>query len=144
FTIHFLDVRQGDAALYVGACGEIGLVDANRYRENEILAALDRIGSRNLKWIVVSHYDADHLGAIQDVGTAPGVTVGTVYDRGGDRNTHNSATYRNYYDWVNGAGLRQPVSAGDTLTLCAGADQVRFTVKSPNADWTVGAGQLAV
>ena len=143
-TVYFLDVRQGDAALYVGACGEVGLIDANRHRKDEILAALDRIGTRRLEWIVVSHYDADHLGAVVDVADAPGVTVGAVYDRGGDRNAHDSNLYKGYYDWATGSGKRRKVAAGDVITLCDGADQVKFRVISPNADGTVGRSRLAV
>lgn len=124
FTAVFVAVRQGDAALYLGSCGEMGLIDANRFRDAEILEAMDDLGSRDLEWISVSHYDADHLGAVVDVATAPGVSVGAVYDRGGDRNAKDSATYREYYDWATVAGIRQAVDIGDTFTLCSGPERV--------------------
>ena len=135
-TIMFVAVRQGDAALYQGPCGEVGLIDANRFRSIEVLTAMDSLGGRDLAWVSPSHYDADHLGAIVDVVTAPGVTVGAAYDRGGDRNAKDTDTYRDYYDWVTTAGIRQPVDIGDTFTLCEGSQQVTFTVLSAGTDGT--------
>lgn len=133
-------MRQGDSALYEGPCGEVGLIDANRFRDQEVLDALDAIGTRSLTWISVSHYDSDHLGAILDVATATGVTVGAVYDRGGDRNAKDSNTYRDYYDWVTGAGIRNPVDIGDAFSLCGGADEVTFSVVSAGTDGTAAGG----
>ncbi|MBW3613694.1 MAG: MBL fold metallo-hydrolase [Actinobacteria bacterium] len=75
-----------------GPCGERGLVDAGDGSREEILAYLDRAGSRSLRWVSPSHYDADHLGDVVDVATAPGASVGAVYDRGGDRNAKDTDT----------------------------------------------------
>ena len=47
-------------------------IDTNMYKDDDVLAALDTIGTRDLAWISVSHYDADHLGGIEAVGTVPG------------------------------------------------------------------------
>ena len=136
----FVAVRQGDAAIYQGACGDVGVIDVNRYRAGDVLAALDTYASRNLKWIAASGYDADHLGGIIDLAESPGVTVGTFYDRGGDRTVKDTATYRTYYDYVTGLGDRQPVDIGDTFTLCTGADTVTFTVISQGTDGTAIGG----
>lgn len=139
-SIVFVAVRQGDAAIYRGACGEVGVIDVNRYRADDVLAALDKYASRSLKWIVTSHYDADHLGGVEDLARSPGVTVGTFYDRGGDRTVKDSNTYRDYYDYTTSLGTRTPVDIGDTFTLCAGADQVTFTVISQGTDGTAVGG----
>ena len=140
FTAMIVAVRQGDSAVFVGACGETGVIDANRYRTAEILSAVDQIGSRTLKWMAVTHYDVDHLGDVVSVATSPGVTVGAFYDRGGDRTVKDSNTYRDYYDYVTGAGKRSPMDIGDTMTLCGGADQVTFTVVSAGTDGTAAGG----
>jgi len=136
----FVAVRQGDSAVFEGACGDICVIDANRFRTDEILAAIDQFGSRTLKWMAVTHYDADHLGDIVSVATSPGVTVGTFYDRGGDRTVKDSATYRTYYDYVTGAGKRVSLDISDTFSLCTGADQVTFTVVSAGTDGTAADG----
>jgi beta-lactamase superfamily II metal-dependent hydrolase len=140
FTAMFVAVRQGDAAVFVGACGDTGVIDANRFRTAEILTAIDQIGSRTLKWMAVTHYDADHLGDIVSVATSPGVTVGRFYDRGGNRTVKDSNTYRNYYDHVTAAGNRSPLDIGGTMTLCSGADRVTFTVASAGTDGTAAGG----
>lgn len=144
-SVWILSVGQGDAALFRGPCGDFGLVDANNGAVSKVLSTLDANGGRGrLAWISPSHYDADHLGDVKDVATAPGVSVDVVYDRGGDRNAKDSATYRTYYDWVTAtAGLRQPVDIGARFTLCSGADTVTFDVLSQGTDGTA-AGGLAV
>ncbi|MBW3663591.1 MAG: cell wall-binding repeat-containing protein [Actinobacteria bacterium] len=137
----WLAVGQGDAALYRAPCGDVGLVDANAGAADEVLAQLDAWGSRSeLRWMSVSHYDADHLGDVQDVGQATGVGVAAVYDRGGDRTVKDSNTYRSYFDWVTGETVRQPVDIGDAFSLCSGADRVTFTVISAGTDGTAADG----
>lgn len=136
----FVAVRQGDAAIYQGACGDVGVIDVNRFRAGDVLTALDTYASRDLKWIASSGYDADHLGGIVDLATTAGVSVGTFFDRGGDRTVKDTATYRTYYDYVTGLRDRAPVDIGDTFTLCTGADQVTFTVISQGTDGTAIGG----
>jgi beta-lactamase superfamily II metal-dependent hydrolase len=136
----FVAVRQGDAAVFVGACGDTGVIDANRFRTAEILAGIDHIGTRKLKWMAVTHYDADHLGDIVSVATSPGVTVGRFYDRGGSRAAKDSNTYRTYFDYVTASGNRTPLDIGDSMSLCTGVDRVTFTVVSAGTDGTAAGG----
>lgn len=136
-----LAVGQNDAGLVVGPCGDIGLVDAGAGASDEVLGWLDANASRgDLVWASVSHYDADHVGDVEDVGRASGVNLSAVYDRGGDRNAKDTDTYRSYYDWVTAAGIRQPQSIGDVFALCSGDRQVTFTVRSVGTDGTAADG----
>lgn len=139
-SVVFVAVRQGDAAIYQGACGEVGVIDVNRFRAADVLTALDTHASRNLKWMASSHYDADHLGGVLNLATSAGVSVGTFYDRGGSRTVKDSNTYRDYYDHVTSTGKRNPVDIGDTFTLCTGPDQITFTVISQGTDGTAIGG----
>jgi beta-lactamase superfamily II metal-dependent hydrolase len=139
-TAVIVAVRQGSAALYQGPCGETGLIDVNRFRADDVLAAMDALDGRDLAWISVSHYDSDHLGDVVEVATSTGVSVGAVYDRGGDRTVKDSDTYRNYFDWATGQGLRNPVDIGDSFSLCTGPDEVTFTVVSAGTDRTAAGG----
>ncbi|MFP4636674.1 MAG: S-layer homology domain-containing protein, partial [Nitriliruptoraceae bacterium] len=91
----------------------------------------------DVAWISVSHYDDDHLGGVEDVGTAVS-GLEAVYDRGGDRDVKDTVTYRDYYDWVTGAGLREPVEIGDSFELCGG--EVEFDVVSVGTDGTAAGG----
>ena len=63
-TVVFVAVHQGDAALYQGACGDVGLIDTNRFRSVEVLDVIDELGPRALEWVAISHYDADHLWGV--------------------------------------------------------------------------------
>lgn len=133
-TVTFLDVGQGDSALYEGPCGELGIVDVNRGAASTVLRALDEAGTRKVRWISTSHYDADHIGGVVDLGTASGVTIGRVFDRGGDRNIKDTQTYRRYYDWV--LPRRSPVDIGQQFVLCSGPQTVTFRVVSAGTDGT--------
>lgn len=138
FTFWVLNVGQGDATVFEGPCGERAVLDVNRFKDDDVLAFLDsEFGSRDLAWMVVTHYDADHLGGVEDVGRASGVS--TVYDRGGSRTVKDSQTYRDYYDWVTD-GRRQPVDIGDRWMLCSGNRAVTFTVLSAGTDGTAANG----
>lgn len=44
----FVPVRQGDGAVFVGACGDIAVIDAKRFRDNEMLAVIDTSESATL------------------------------------------------------------------------------------------------
>lgn len=126
----FVAFGHGDAAVHEGACGERGLLDAGSGSADEVLAALDAAGGRSLAWAAVSHYDADHVGDVAEVATAPGASVGVVYDRGGDRTVKDTDAYREYHDWfaAPGAPARTAVDIGDRWALCAGtAEEVTFS-----------------
>lgn len=137
-TVQFVDVRQGDAILVAGPCGQLGVIDTPRFRKANMAAAIDRLGSlAEVAWVSVSHYDADHLGddsgltgIIKDVHAVNPALV--VYDRGGPRTAKDSATYRGYYDYVTGAGIRAPVGVDTSWTLCGGDRQVTVSVVAVN------------
>ncbi len=142
-TVAFLDMGQGDAALYVGPCGDVGLVDAGDGSLDEVLAYLDAAGGREIAWVSPSHYESDHVGDIRAVAESPGVTVGAVYDRGGGADAKATETYADYHAWAESTGVRQAVDIGDVFTLCDGEQQVTFTVLSAGTDGTA-AGQVPV
>ena len=82
------------------------------------------------------------MGAIVDVATAPGVSVGQFYDRGGPRTAKDTDTYRTYFDYVTGLGKRTSLDIGEVITLCTGADQITFTVISAGTDGTAAGGAV--
>ncbi len=139
-TVAFLAMAQGDSAIYVGPCGEAAIVDAPRQKAPGIKARLAAWGISDLEWILVSHYDSDNVGDVFELGTDPDLSIGLVYDRGGDRNANDTNSYRDYYDWVESSGKRRSVQIGDQFGLCSGADRVSFTVISVGTDGTAVAG----
>jgi beta-lactamase superfamily II metal-dependent hydrolase len=143
--ITFLPVSEGDAVLYRGPCGDLGLIDASRYPRNRklILQALREASPGQLKWIALSHYDADHMGNTLSIGKE--ASPHFVYDRGGGPSAKTTRIYRDYFDWLGEPGNpeRQSPKIGDSFTLCAGADTVRFLVVSLGTDGTAAGGVVA-
>jgi beta-lactamase superfamily II metal-dependent hydrolase len=88
-----LDVGQGDAALFRGPCGEVGLLDAGEGSAGAVTDQMRAWGARAVTWAATSHYDADHVGDVADLSVA----VPVVYDRGGGAAEHSTATYSRYY-----------------------------------------------
>ncbi len=66
-TVHFLDVGQGDAVL-LEANGEFALIDAGPPEaESGLLAYLESAGVKSLRYLVMTHPHADHIGSMQAV-----------------------------------------------------------------------------
>ncbi len=142
-----VDVGQGDAAVFQGPCGETGVLDAPSGHSDDVLDVLDNsFQTRELEWVAVSHYDADHLGGLLSRGgetgllVSDGVTVKRVYDRGGDKTVGdgedeqqeeelNETIYRQYRKWAGkkrvGLKINDP-----SFTLCDGPQKVEFKVIS--------------
>lgn len=65
--LHFVDVGQGDAVLIENS-GEFALIDCGTEDcESYLLGYLERCGVKNLKLLVMTHPDADHIGSMDAV-----------------------------------------------------------------------------
>jgi beta-lactamase superfamily II metal-dependent hydrolase len=144
FTYVQVAVGRGDAAVVQGPCGEMGVIDTDQGHAGDVLSVLDRLGSRSLKWVANTHYDADHVGGIAKLATSPGVSVGTVYDRGDGEDKRQQPVFAKYFEWATGnETIRDPVEIGDSFSLCDGEDEVTFDVVSVGTDGTA-AGDVPV
>lgn len=126
-TIHCLDVGQGDATLIVSSSGQTLLFDAgdNGKGNSVVVPYLNALGIGQLTHIAVSHYHADHLGGVDEVYTAKGVS-GWVYDRGW---SYTTATYNTYANLV----APRRVTLTDLQAIDLG-DGVTATVVAINAN----------
>ena len=75
-TVHFLDVSQGDATLFIGPRGEVILVDGGP-DPGTLRSHLRRFGVRRIDLLIVTHRHADHTAGI--VGLSQAVAVGVVW-----------------------------------------------------------------
>ena len=75
-TVHFLDVGQGDATLFVGPSGETILVDGGP-DPVALRAHLRRFGVRRIDLLIISHGHADHTAGI--AGLSRTASVGMVW-----------------------------------------------------------------
>ncbi len=118
FTVSFLDVGQGDAALIEGPTGVQVLVDGGASRG--VLRELARelpLFDRSLDAVVATHPDADHVGGLVDV--VARYDVGTYVESG---NVSDTPAYQALErELSNENPARVSARAGTRLVLGGGA-----------------------
>jgi beta-lactamase superfamily II metal-dependent hydrolase len=112
-TIHCIDVGQGDATLIVSSSGQTMLIDGgwNGSGTSIIIPYLNSLGIGQLSYMGVTHYHADHIGGLDEVYNAKGVSQ-AVYDRGW---SYTTATYNTYAATV--ASKRAAITDGQVIDL---------------------------
>jgi len=130
-TIHCLAVGQADATLVVSSSGQTLLFDggSNSDGDDIIVPYLSSLGIATLDYMSCSHYHADHVGGLDEVYDAVGVSQ-AVYDRGW---SYTTLTYNSYAATV--APKRQTATDGQVIDL---GDGVTATVVALN-----GNGQMS-
>lgn len=113
FSVHFIDVGQGDSALVI-CDGKTMLIDGGKPHASSIIYTyLKKLGIEYLNYIVASHADDDHIGGL----SAPlsKMKVGSVLAPETEANT-SSYTNLKTKAAEQGLTIRHP-KQGDTLTL---------------------------
>jgi len=112
--IYFVDVKGGQATLFVTPKGESLLIDTgwpgNGGRDaNRIAAAAKNAGIQKIDFVLITHYHDDHVGGAPQL--AAKIPVGTFIDHGENRETSDAGA----------AECSPPISnccrAGNTSTL---------------------------
>ena len=70
FDIYSIDVEGGQSTLFVASSGESLLVDTGSPGDrdaNRIAATAKQAGLANLDYVVITHYDGDHVGGVRDL-----------------------------------------------------------------------------
>ncbi len=68
--IHFLDVGQGDSTLIEFPDGKVALIDGGEdsgYARRSILRTLNALKIKTIDYLIVTHTDEDHCGALEEV-----------------------------------------------------------------------------
>ncbi|MFB3827792.1 MAG: ComEC/Rec2 family competence protein [Bryobacteraceae bacterium] len=83
--VYFVDVEGGQATLVVSPSGQSMLVDTgwpghNGRDAGRIVAAARKAGVKRLDYVVVTHYDTDHVGGVPNL--AERIPIGTFIDHG--------------------------------------------------------------
>lgn len=79
-TVYFFDVGQGDAALIRAPDGDI-LIDTGTENSQELLCLrLEQLGVTELKLLILSHLDEDHVGGAD--GVLSRFSVGEIWTNG--------------------------------------------------------------
>lgn len=110
--IHFIDVGQGDATLFLGPDFTV-LVDAGRHDRDDVVPYLRSVGVERIDLLVGTHPHSDHIGQLPRVlQTFPVVDVWLSGD------VHTTRTFEATLDAIlaSGAGYHEP-RAGEVYTL---------------------------
>lgn len=91
--VSFIDVGKGDCIL-LQAGDSAGLIDTGYDKtSSDVLAYLKQRGVSQLDWVILTHYDRDHVEGLHAIGKAIG--IGTVYlpgYEGSDKNYQTAMT----------------------------------------------------
>jgi competence protein ComEC len=133
-------IGQGDATLIVFPNGNSLLIDtgAKTTGPGPILHLLKDLNLKSIEGVVVTHYDADHIGGFAPLvagedgvlGTKDDLKVDKVYDRGGEP-LDSSPEYPAYLEAIEALGIpRVTLNPGDSIPLDS---EVQVTCMAVNA-----------
>jgi len=124
--IYHIDVGQGDATLIISPAGKTLLMDGGPYNsgDNVIVPQMLNLGVGSLDYMVASHYDADHVGGLDEV-VDGGFLPGIAYDRG---DSVSGNQFNQYLDAIR--SVRQTINVGDLIDLGGGVTATCYTVSA--------------
>ena len=116
--MYVIDVEGGKSLLLISPSGQTMLIDTGGGREaNRIVEDFKALGVKKLDYLVVSHYDGDHVGGVPTV--AAGVPVTTFVDHGANVQLDNPGYLKNVdaYLALAAKAKRLSVKAGDRIPI---------------------------
>jgi len=140
--LHIIDVAQGDCQLIVSPTGKTLLIDAgNRGKgNNTVFPYLDNLGISSLDYTVASHYDADHIGGMDEVIQKLGGStyiLSAAYDRGG-AHKDNTVSFQDYVQAV--SSKRTTITPGTIIDLGGGVTLTCIAAGGKTASGTIYSG----
>jgi beta-lactamase superfamily II metal-dependent hydrolase len=140
-----VNVGQGDATLIISPNGKTMLIDGgDTGKGNRVIVPLLKArGIDHLDYIVATHYDADHIGGLDEVINHFQGRIGKILDRGraGRKKVPGSKAYAQYVTSGKLDTDRDPVSLGSAGF--AFDDELRVTVVAAGG-CVLGQGHLPV
>ena len=131
--IYVIDVEGGKAVLLVSPTGQSMLIDAGWPASNNRTASTDRIveaarvaGLKRIDYLVITHFDIDHIGDVPDLVSK--IPVGHIFDHG-DLQTSNTQAMQRFASYaavrdrightVLNVGDRVPIEGVDVRVVSA-------------------------
>ena len=122
-TVHFFDAGKADAILLTTANGA-ALIDAGEKGFGKtILAYLEEQGIEKLDYLIITHFDQDHVGGAAKV--INNIAVGTVLQ---SNQPKDSEEYEKYVKALTSAGI-EPVTVRDACDFVL--DGVTYSIDPP-------------
>lgn len=127
FSVHFIDVGQGDCSLIKTDKGNM-LIDAGENgQENKVLSYLEKHGITELEYFVATHPHSDHIGGAAEVINQIKVK-NVIMPKLSAINTPTTQTYENMLIAIKNSGAKVIASIpGKSYTF----GDVSFTVLAP-------------
>lgn len=121
--VHFFDAGKADAILLTTADGTVLVDTGEKGFGKTILSYLEEKGIEKIDYLIVTHFDRDHVGGAAKVLNS--IAVGAVLQNDFPK---DSEEYEKYVKALENAGI-EPVTVRETyaFTLCG----VRYTVDPP-------------
>jgi len=118
--IYSIDVEGGNSVLFVSPSGESLLFDAGNpgpRDADQIAAAAKKAGVKQIDYLVISHWHADHFGSVPELSTK--LPIRNFIDHGPPmiETSENSVTRYNAYVAVRDKGHYTPVKPGDKIPI---------------------------
>jgi beta-lactamase superfamily II metal-dependent hydrolase len=140
--IYYPDIEQGSATLVVSPTGSALLVDAGsglNPTDDDIVGFIRDLEDQgiitSLDYIVVTHYDEDHLGRMEDVLNFGVVaSTATIYDRGTAGGVPGTFAYSDY-SYAASNYTRSTITPNTTISLGGGVTVRCYVVNAefPNS-----------
>lgn len=117
--VYVIDVEGGEATLFVSPSGESLLVDAgwpgfDGRDADRILAAARQAGIKQIDYLVITHYHADHVGGMSQL--AERLPIRHVIDHGSIVDDDERALFKSY-SAMRGSEARTEARPGDTIPI---------------------------
>ncbi len=124
--IHTINIGRGDCALILSPTGTRVLLDTGKPGDGNavVIPYLQSVGVTDLDYILISHYDGDHIGGVPEL-MAAGYTPLAVYDRG-DLDAEMHSIWQDYVNAI--GGLRTQITSGMVLDLGGGLTMTNYIV----------------
>jgi len=118
--IHHIDVDQGAATLFVSPGGRTLLIDSGKNGHGgRLRAVMQQAGVTRIDHFVATHYHEDHYGGIDELRSAPQITIAAAYDRGDKAflpaSRRTSPTFVDYETHV--GSMADALTRGETIAL---------------------------
>jgi competence protein ComEC len=120
-NIYYLDMEGGGGTLLVSPAGESLLIDAGNPGARDadrIAEAAKQAGLKQIDYLLITHYDADHVGGVPEV--AARIPIRNFVDYGTPTTPRSQAPFKAYTE-VREKGRHLQVKPGDKVPI-AGLD----------------------
>ena len=116
-NIYHINVGQGDATLIVSPTGRTVLIDGGNIGKGNsaVVPLLRTLGISSLDYVIASHYDADHIGGLDEVVDSLGGINDAAFDRGDSDLAKRTDEYNDYVASV--GAKRKTIQPGTELDL---------------------------